>query len=375
VFRRYGWQAALIFAVGLVILITGLGANPSGLGALGESFSMWLSGTGAQQQTVPAAGLLVLYEPLITVGAIVGLVYLRRRQRALGALLGFWAVAALLLLGVLPGRGPLDTLAVVLPGALLGGAGIGHVAGELRQKGVWRSIRVYIPVVVMLWIYMALMLGRYGAQAEEADLLLAMLAFLMQALLLALFALVTSGEAALHALAVGGGLLLVAYTLSAGWGVTHVRPADPSEPLLDQPTAEETHLLVETLRELSWDETGMPATLAFAHDIRSDPVLAWYLRDFEQAQTVDLTVGDEVLLPVLVTLGRDLDPSHNQFVGQDFALRRNWTPAELNCTWTWPLQCSAGIRWWLLRQTPAVPAISEWATIWAKTEDETSVEQ
>jgi hypothetical protein len=374
ILHRHGWEAGLVLSVSLVMLATGLGWNLSGLGALGESPLTWLAGTGSPQRDLSPAGLLALYEPLILASGVLGLTYLLREQRALGTLLGVWAATALLLLLILPLRTPLDTLTVVLPGALLAGVGIDHLAANLRQRGTWRSIRFYVPVVVLLWTYMALMLGRYGAQAQEVDLLLALLAFLMQALLLALFALVTGGDLALHALAVGSGLLLLAYTLSAGWGAGHVRPADPSEPLLDQPTAEEVRDLVHTLRQLSWQETGMPATLAFAYDTRSDPVLAWYLREFAEAQPIDLVAGNEVPPSVLVTLGKDIDLADTELVGQDFALRRRWEPAGLECAWSWPVQCSAGVRWWLLRRTPAAPAVEEWCTIWVEKVDEVLIE-
>jgi uncharacterized protein (TIGR03663 family) len=372
--HRHGRETGLVFVISLAMLSTGLGWNPSGLGALAESPLVWLAGTGYPQHTVYPLGLLVLYEPLVLVAAVLGLTYLLRQQRTLGALLGAWAATALLLLWVLPQRAPLDVLSVVLPGALLAGAGIGHLAEGVRQQGVWHNVRFYVPVVVLLWTYFVLMLGRYGAQAQEVDLLLAMLAFLMQALLLALFALVTSGDLALHALAVGGGLLLLAYTVSAGWGAAHMRPTDPSELLMDQPTAEEVRSLVQSLRELSWEETGMPTTLAFAYDIRSDPVLTWYLREFAEAQPADLSARGKASLPVLVTLGGDVDLADSQLVGQDFALRRHWTPAELDCRWTWPVQCSAGVRWWLLRRTPASPAITDQATIWVTKADEALTE-
>jgi len=149
--------------------------------------------------------------------------------------------------------------------------------------------------------------------------------------------------------------------------------------LVSEPTAVEARDLVQTLRHLSWRETGIPVTLPFTLEAASDSVLAWYLRDFGAAHIVrDLgaldmeNVGEE-MARVLVTPRRDLrdlvaTDAEIEYVGQDFALRRSWDPLEVGCTWEWPLRCGDAVGWLLFRHTPSPPEIDRWAVLWQRSD-------
>jgi len=150
--------------------------------------------------------------------------------------------------------------------------------------------------------------------------------------------------------------------------------------LVSEPTAVEARDLVQTLRHLSWRETGIPVTLPFTLEAASDSVLAWYLRDFGAAHRVrDLgaldveNVGEE-MARVLVTPRRDLHDlvatdAGLEYVGQDFALRRSWDPLEeVGCTWEWPLRCGDAVGWLLFRHTPSPPEIDRWVVLWQRSD-------
>jgi hypothetical protein len=147
---------------------------------------------------------------------------------------------------------------------------------------------------------------------------------------------------------------------------------------VNEPTAVEVRDLVETLRDLSWRETGLPTTLPFTFEAAPDSVLAWYLRDFSAARRVEDLEGEGVspegeVGSVLVTAWGDLGgptlrggPEGVDFVGQDFALGRSWSPLEIGCTWQWPPQCSAGVKWLLFRSTPVAPVVDQRAALWLR---------
>ena len=272
----------------------------------------------------------------------------------------------------MPGRAPVDALEVVLPLALLTGIALEEIARSLQAYGAWLGEGLYILVVLILWAHAYLVLARYAQFGNPADLALALLVVVLQVMLAVIFALAMQVDAALRGLVVGTGIVLLGLTLSAGWGVAHVRPADPRELLVHQPTAVEVRDLVQTLRDLSWRETGMPTRLPFTLEATPDSVLAWYLRDFSEARRTErlesLDVGE--IGSVLVTSRRDLSLAHVpddvEFVGQDFALRRSWDAAEVRCVWQWPLRCNAAVGWLLLRRTPSLPVADEWAALWLR---------
>jgi len=372
-FTVHASRPFLVFLAVLLALSTGLGWNPAGLGAAGDLLPAWIARFGPVSDTVASPlALVVVYEPLALLFGLGGLVWAIRRGRRFGALLGLWAGLGGLLLALMPGRAPVDALEVVLPLALLTGIALEEIARSLQAYGAWLGEGLYILVVLILWAHAYLVLARYAQFGNPADLALALLVVVLQVMLAVIFALAMQVDAALRGLVVGTGIVLLGLTLSAGWGVAHVRPADPRELLVHQPTAVEVRDLVQTLRDLSWRETGMPTRLPFTLEATPDSVLAWYLRDFSEARRTErlesLDVGE--IGPVLVTSRRDLSLAHVpddvEFVGQDFALRRSWDAAEVRCVWQWPLRCNAAVGWLLLRRTPSLPVADEWAALWLR---------
>ncbi|MDY7079952.1 MAG: hypothetical protein SXV54_23985 [Chloroflexota bacterium] len=362
----------LAFLLFVLAFSTGLGWNPAGLGAVGDLLPAWIARFGPAPNPVASPlALLIVYEPFALLLGLGGLVWAIRHRRRFSALLGVWAGVGYLSLILMPGRAVLDVLWVLLPLTLLTGVAVERFARSLLERGEWLSEGLHVPVVIILWVHLYLVLIRYAfsVSGDVADLALALMVVALQGLLTVMFALATKFDAALRAVAAGTGIVLLVVTISAGWGVAYVRPADPRELLVDEPIATGVRDLEQTLRDLSWRETGVPETLPFTLEAApDDSVLAWYLRDFSAARRVEhLNVGEETSA-VLVTRQRDL-PLTNvvgdaEAVGQDFVLSRTWDPLEIECTWGWPPHCKAAVGWALLRKTPSPPTPSQWAVLW-----------
>jgi hypothetical protein len=364
----------VLLMVGLA-LSTGLGWNPAGLGATGDLLAAWLARFGPARDSfnpMSPLALLVVYEPLVLSFGLGGLVLASRRGHRFGVLLGLWAGLEGLLLALMPGRVTGDMLGLLLPLAMLAGLATESLARDLWERGALLSEGLYVPVVLVLWVYFYLMLARAAVLADPAALGLALLTVGLQAALGMIFALAMNVDTAWRAMGVGTGVALLAITISVGWRVAAVRPADPRELLVRQPTDVGVRDLVQTLRDLSWHETGVPTRLPLTLEAAPDSVLAWYLRDFSAARRVDsLNTADGQPSAVLVTERRDLSdlaPAHGaddrNYVGQDFALRRTWSVGEVACTWEWPPRCNAAVKWLLFRSTDASPAIDRWAVLW-----------
>ena len=365
-------------------LSTGLGWNPAGVGAAGDLLPAWIArfgsvlGSGSNPVVSPFV-LMAVYESLALLLGLGGLVWGVRHGHRFGVLLGLWAGLAAILLVMMPGRAPLDVLWAVLPLALLAGIAVQALVRGLQTRGAWLSEGLYAPLVLILWAHCYLVLACYAESGEPADLALASLAVALQVLLALVFALTMRPDSALRGVAVGTVVALLALTLSAG---TYVRQATPRELLVRQTTAVEVFDLVQTLRDLSWSETGIATSLPFTLEAAPDSVLAWYLRDFSAARRVErlAAVSEDGVGPVVVTSRRDSDlalllgdPAPDvpgvEYAGQDSALSRSWDAREIACIWEWPPRCNAAVKWLFLRRTPSPPVADEWAVLWLRQGD------
>jgi uncharacterized protein (TIGR03663 family) len=369
--RSHAPQFFLTFTLTLLALCTGFGWNLSGIGAVGGLLVNWFGRFRAAPRPVASPlTLLTVYEPFGLLLGVGSLIWSFQRRRCLGAVLGLWAGSELLLLALMPGRMPTDLLWVVLPLALLAGLTVEALVRNWPRSDL--ALRTgYAALVFVLWVYGYLMLARYAAFGDRADLALTVIAIVVQALLALSFGLALGPGGALHTVAATTGVVLLALTLSAGWGAAYEHSADPREALLSVPTATDIRDLAQTLRDLSWDQTGMPTTLEFVFEAQEDSVLAWYLRGFDTARRVDqlgdlsrystTTVlitdePDETAVPDLLKAG---------YAGQDFAVQRHWSPRRIGCRF-WEADCHVAFGWYLFRSAPPWPDPTVRATMWRR---------
>jgi hypothetical protein len=252
-----------------------------------------------------------------------------------------------------------------------------------------------------LWVYFYLRITRYALYADPNDLILSVLALVLPVVLLlsvsllfvftaaqedqeVLAEIVAGSRTVLRGAIVGTLVALVAHTASLAWGTAHVRPTDPSELLVWEPTSPQVHILIDTLHDISWRETGTYADMEFSYAAPTDSVLAWYLRAFPKARRLDILGSDgwAMASPVFVTLRDDSagegatqmwdDPALR---GQDFVLASDWDPQEARCyrEWdpetdepTWPPRCDSLARWLFLRQAPKRTQPTQWAELWMR---------
>lgn len=360
-------HALVVFLLVALALATGMGWNPAGLGAIGDAIAAWFRRFGpASGFATPPVALLAVYEPLALLLGIGGVVWAVRRGWRLGVLLGLWASLQVVLVSLMPNRMPLDTLGIVLPLALLAGYAVEMLARDVQAQRLWAGEWLYAVVVLALWVHLYLRLARYALYGEAADLFLALLTLALQVFLAAIFVMAVQTASVLRDVVIGTGIALLAVTLSAGWGLAYVRPADPRELLTYRPTAETVRDLVRTLRDLSWRRTGMPETLGFTLVADPDSVAAWYLRDFSAVRQVGEAgeLGTDAPGPVVVASRPGWSPSGSRYAGQEFVLRRSWDTRTVGCVRGWPPQCAGLFRWLFFRRTLGTPVVEEALVLW-----------
>lgn len=364
-------QISSAFGVFLVVglaLCTGLFWNPAGLGAAGDLAAGWLSRFGTVSN--PAASPLVLvgvYEPLALFFGLGGLIWAIRRRWRFGVLLGMWAGFQFLLLSLMPGRAPLDTLGIILPLALLAGYAIASFARSMQAEA-WVGEWLYALGVLVLWVHLYLRLARHALYGQPGDLFLALLTLTLQVFLGLVFVLVMQGASVLRGAVLGTGVVLLLATISAGWKLAYVRPSDPRELLVREPTADTVRDLVHTLQDLSWRKTGMPQTLPFTLVAPDEPVAAWYLREFSAMRRVDdlQSLHEGETGQIIVALWPDWSPAGSDYAGQSFPMQRRWDVREAWCVWEKPPQCRALLAWLLFRHASGVEDSGRRLVLWMR---------
>ena len=377
--RGQGSRFALILLSGLMGFSTGLGWNLAGLGAVGGHLAGWV-GRFAAAGPRPASPLLLLmvYEMFGLVGGLAALAWGLAEGREEPVVLGLWTAGAALVLSIMPGRAPTDLLWVVVPLALLVGVGIEGVLQGVRGRLAAGETKLgiqlaYGGLVVVLAAHGFLMLAQYGYRGDRANLALALVAAAVQVPLALSAGLLLGAGRTLRTAAAGIGMVLLVFTVGAGWSAAYRHSADPREPLQAEPTALNVRDLVATLEELSWQETGARTALSFVYEAPEHSILTWYLREFENAKQVTRLEDVEPanLGAVVVSEGRVegvLSEAPEGYAGQDFALSRRWSPRALGCRF-WETGCNAAVEWFLFRSGVPVPEAETWATLWRASGD------
>jgi uncharacterized protein (TIGR03663 family) len=380
VLRPHVGAMSAAFALAVFVFATGLGWNLLGVGTAADLFTAWCARLG--EVSLQPLVSLVVYEPLVLLAGLAGWVAWTREKRRFGLLLGLWGGLGAFLLLLVPPQIPVGAVWIVLPLALLGGAGVEMLVRYWRVAVAWRTAGVYASITCVLWAYLYLRFSSYGLRGDFLDLMVGVLVLAFPSLLLAcaaaVFALtppdghmvteeVAKGaRSAFQGAVASTTVALLAATFSLGWGVAHVRPADPRELLVHESTAPGMRELVRVLHDLSWRQTGLPTTLFFTYEAAPDSVLAWYLRDFGAARRVDSLHGLEPdeRGAVIVTSDREWVPDAREgaeLVGRDFALSRDWRLDGLNCVWQWP-PCNQAVEW-LIRRDPTSTDQTGWAAL------------
>jgi hypothetical protein len=195
----------------------------------------------------------------------------------------------------------------------------------------------------------------------------------------------TGSRAVFHGALAGTLVALILLAVSTGWGVSHVRPTDPTELLVSEPTSPQVRILLQTLHDISWRETGTSYSLRFLYAAPSDSVVTWYLRPFPLATRVDdlSAVEEGSLTPILVTVRTEANTEaetlewggDDVFVGQGFVLHYRRSAQRPTCYWerdpetdkvTWPPDCTLLARWLFLRQSSQETQATEWAEVWLR---------
>jgi hypothetical protein len=375
--RVVAWgELALGLGVGLVAIATGLLFNLGGLAATADLLTTWLMGFEPGMVAggaYPAVFLLSLYEPLILLAGLFGLSVVLMRRRLIDLFLGWWFFGGIALDLLRSGRTDGEVLVSLVPLVLLAGLALGMLWDSLaalrgpdnglRRQGV--LMVTGIGLVIAAFAYTELM--KYTRE-DSWLYLLPLAATGLFIGLVVLFWMWDEGRYALQGAALVAVTILLAFTIGNVSRLDYARLASPYQPLVHAPVADGLPLMVTTLQQVSNWWAGDAYSINIVADRHLGAAVEWQLHRFRHVTWVDSAsqaaqvASDQqpvaVLLPSSGTPQESTSvPLGEGYIGQDFAIRANWTPAGLSGP--------ALVRWIVLR-TAVTPVIYDRAVLWVK---------
>lgn len=340
---------------GAIVLALGAGLLPRGLTALAEGLRVWLEGwigPGAMHSLSPLA-ILVVYEPLVVVFGTVGAAGAIRSRNSIAIGYSWWALLALLIAVVYPGRSGTVAAWCTIPLAMLAGMSLaGEVERVRRLPSPWPALGV-AALITGLFTYAGVQLSAFASgigpgaspMMPEARLAVAAGAVIVAILAIILIGLGWSWDVARSGVAIGGALLLLLLTVSSGWRLNYVRERlgagevwSVSAPTYGIPR------IASTLVSLSMSARGVIDELPIAiQDGAPPPSLVWALRRFPSFTTSDSALAESP--PVILLRKTGLEPQlRADYLGQTIAIGERWDFAG-------PIPPSP-LRWWWQREIP-----------------------
>jgi hypothetical protein len=371
--RAVPWlTAAAGFAATLAGISTLYFAVPGGLGIAADQLTRFLTGF---VRTTPGAAspLLVLafYEPLLLALGITGAWQAAPSATPWKRFVAGWALAASLLLLLYRGGQPEHALWAVVPFAALAGLAAERIADARHSAPSWGvAIHVVTNIALLAMTFAALThhltAPRLFAVPQNAltgpfdiplDLILVALWIVLIVIVWLTVASLWDERAAWKA--AGLSALIVAVPLACGQSASlaFTRPASPYEPLNTAPTQPGIERLLATAHDLSDLTYGYKDTAATVVQPDASDLLVWTFRDYEGA-AFDPSPGSATSTPMIVTPLIEGNPAFGaDYVGQDFVIVRQWSPAGLD---------AAGLlKWWIYRSAPTPPEEAR-AVLWVR---------
>jgi len=358
-------NAALVWVVVLVLVCTAFLLNFAGLPAALDFLPAWLAQLGPQPGSQPwyyDLQLLVLYEPLLLVFGLIGLVYHYLRQRdILTTFLLYWTVATAVIYALAGQKVPGNVLLLVLPLALLASLLLGRFWDQLAQAATWGAEGLFAALSLPVVVFFAIQLAGYASSGQAVYLYLALVAFIVLPCLVALCWMWLGQGPALRCGGIILLLVLAMLTVGLSVGLNYHRAADPREPMVAEATSPSVVDLVTTLEKVSSHQEGDPHVIAVTVEEATGPILAWQLRDFRNTRFVE-QLSPSIETPVVITPVEEEEPTlGGSYVGQDFALQATWNPQGLTRT--------ERVRWLLYREAPT-PVRSRGVVLWVKQQEQ-----
>jgi hypothetical protein len=346
-FRPEEWRVALFWALGTLVIVGSLFfLSPKGLPAFVASLGTFLRGwwTLSDVQLWQPFLALPAYEILPLVFGIAGMVRAGLKRDTVSLRLGIWALVALVLAVVYPGKQTGDLVWALLPLWVLAAAELGRHF-DFIGNNLWEVAGTFTLVFAFLvfgWLNLA-SLTNMDLGTDLAHTRLALLAAVVLLIALSLLLVGTGWSVSVARLGgVWGGLVaLTLFTVAMTTGAAGLRQPLTVELWQPEPRTGPVGVILDVASQVSDLNRGDAAQLPLTILNEDSPVLLWLFRDW-QVQSVS-ELAPDATPALIITPSGDLSLSA-KYRGE---------PLVLHETAAWSTATSSDwLKWFVYRQFP-----------------------
>lgn len=354
-----GGRLFLLFIVTILLIGTCFLTYFPGFQAVVDQFSTWTAQVGPAGSGTPWYHhiiLTLLYEFLILVFGLAGIVLAFMHKSLLSSFLIYWAMVVLYAYTLFGGKSSGDLLLALVPFALLAGLAAGKLVESIARLGMWEIEGLFLAILLPIIVYTLLQVSGFGQTGQLPYLWLLGIGVLLVLGLLVGYIFWTGSQATPRSLGLVALILLGLATWGTTWRLNYVYGADSRELMVIYPTHTAVRDLVDLLEELSLWRSGDKHELPIGVVALEDHVVRWYVRDFRDVRYSD-AVGDNPDRAIYIAPASLAASSlENLYRGELFALRSGrFEPV---------LQNTSFVKWWLYREAPRPE--SQQVILWAK---------
>lgn len=351
------FRSILMFALGsMVFFAAGFGFSITNISGLAEAVGSWLSGWGGPVEipALTALAMLPLYEPLVLILGLVGLVLAWTQKDEFRLVTSSWVIGGLVGMLIYPSRGGADLVWVIIPLSPLAAQFIVKLADQITQRVDWQEFLGLTFLLLVLFAFFYFQIAAFssglGPAFDEMNrnlrLWLAIGVLLLGGAVLIVFGLGWNWSIPRDSLGIAGCLVLIILNISALWRLNFAPTISHAQELWrPKVSTYSMRLMVETLEAMSQSYMRRPDTLEVSVHGEIPPAMAWALRDFPKIGK-SLEMG-EVAAPVVIASEEEgLPPLLAEYTGQGLNIQERWG-------WEGFLPPDP-ITWWIQRTAPIV---------------------
>jgi len=371
------WKRAALIGIGLSLLVSvAIGLHWSGWAGIAEGAAAWWAEwlSPAERSTSPL-GLLLLYEPLLLISAVTGLILLVNRHTADRHLLprafALWAVGAALLVAVRPGSAPEALSATIPPLALLGGFAADRLWSHLPPESL-RWLGLHVLTSALFWAPGLLALTQHTSDFAFNDqiaiIILGIVVLVaLQVMLLLIFLMHLPSRYLWRSALLGIGVIFLFLQLSFGAGLAFVRSDSAIEPAIRVAGSRDLHHLSQAAQEMAVTRNERADSLDIVLIDQNEELtdlIRWTLRDFDGLRlATGWPTGGAALVISPGTEAVPAPDTSEAWQGLRFvAMTRAAAPAPA-CRQLIPLDCRDAVSWYLYRHSSVLPTAT-YAILW-----------
>jgi hypothetical protein len=357
-FRPDDLRVALLWGLGTLLVVGSLLVlSPKGLSAFAMSFAAFLRGWWTLSGVPLWQTLLALpaYEILPLVLGIAGAVRSILKRDADSVRLGLWALVALVLALIYPGKQTGDLAWALLPLWALAALELSHHF-DFAGHNLWEvagTVTLVVAFLIFGWLNLA-SVTNMDLSTSLAHTRLGLLAAVLFLIVLSLLLVGTGWSAAVARLGgVWGGLITVTlFTIAMATGAAGLRQPLTAELWQPEPRAGRVDLILKVANQISDLNRGYADQLPLTVLNVNSPALRWLFRDW-QVQEVDELASDAT--PDLIITPPGKLSLSAEYRGEALVLREvaDWDHAT-SADW---------LKWFVYRQ---MPLLREDVTLWVR---------